>query len=257
MKRIALTAMAALTALAVAVAPASAETVQSVQKFAVKVKPSKAGTKKKPRAISLSANPFFESNDADLGREVQFATVNANVFFPKGGVYNGKYFPSCSSATVFQDEKLCPRGSQVGSAKGFGKGLGLEEEVVGKFFNQPGGKGTTLLVTGESPLIIREVVPATLTTLTGDPNYSYKLAFSVPRNLQSPAPGVIASVMKFDSTIPVQYVTRKGKKIPLLSSVSCPADGKWKFKYTADYTTTFDGAIASSQTVETSQACTK
>ena len=255
MKRIALTAMAALIALAVAVSPATAETVQSVQKFTAKVSPSKAGTKKKPKAVSLQANPYFDDIAPDLGREVQFATVNANVFFPKGGVYNGKFFPSCPSTTVFQDEKLCPKGSQVGSAKGFGKGLGLDEEVIGKFFNLPGGKGTTLLVTGESPLIIREVVPASLTTLSGG-DYSYKLSFSVPRNLQSPAPGVIAAVMRFNSTIPVQYVTKGKKKIPLLASTSCPPGG-WKFRYQADYTTSFDGAIASSQTVDTVQKCTK
>lgn len=253
MKRIALTAMAALIALAVAVSPASAETVMSIQKFTAKVSPSKAGTKKKPRAISLTANPYFDDISPDLGREVQFATVNANVFFPKGGVYNGKYFPSCSAATVFQDEKLCPKGSQVGSAKGFGKGLGLDEEVVGKFFNDKGN--TVLLVTGDSPLIIREVVPAKLTKLN-DPDFSYKLAFSVPRNLQSPAPGVIAAVMRFQSTVPVQYVRRGKKKIPLLASTMCPAGG-WKFRYQADYTTTYDGAIASSQTVDTVQKCTK
>ena len=255
MKRIALTAMAALIALAVAVSPASAqtETVMSVQKFTAKVSPSKAGTKKKPRAISLTANPYFDDISPDLGREVQFATVNANVFFPKGGVYNGKQFPSCSSATVFQDEKLCPKGSQIGSAKGFGKGLGLDEEVVGKFFNDKGN--TVLLVVGDSPLIIREIVPATLTKLS-DPDFSYKLSVSVPRNLQSPAPGVIAAVMRFQSTVPVQYVKKGKKKIPLLASTQCPAGG-WKFRYQADYTTTYDGAIASSQTVDTVQKCTK
>ncbi len=256
MKRIALTAMAALIVLAVAASPASA--ILSVQKFSAKVSPSKAGTKKKPKAVSLQANPYFDTNAPDLDQQVQFATVNANVYFPKGGVYNGKYFPSCAPATVFQDEKQCPKGSQVGSAKGFGKGLGLDEEVIGKFFNLPGGKGTTLLVTGESPLIIREIVPATLTTLSGDPDFSYKLSFSVPQNLQSPAPGVIASVMRFDSKIPVQYVTKgkgKKKKIPLLASTSCPAGG-WKFKYVADYTTTYDATVESTQTVETIQKCT-
>ena len=133
------------------------------------------------------------------------------------------------------------------------------EAVKGQFFNIKGGKGATLLVTGESPLIIREVVPAKLTKLSGDPDFSYKLSFSVPRNLQSPAPGVIASVMKFNSTIPVQYVTKgkgkKKKKIPLLATTSCPASKQWKFRYTADYTTTFDGAIESSQTVDTLVTC--
>ena len=258
MKRIALTGMAALIALAVAASPASA--ILSVQKFAVKVTPSKAGTPKKPQAVSVSANPYFDTNAPDLDNQVQFATVNANVFFPKGGVYNGKYFPTCAPATVFQDEKQCPKGARIGTGDGFGKGLGLDESVKGQFFNLPGGKGLTLLVTGESPLIIREIVPATLTTLS-DPDYSYKLSFTVPKNLQSPAPGVIATVMKFDSKFPARSITKgKGKKkksIPLLASTSCPPSGLWKFKYVADYTTTFDGAIESTQTIETTQKCTR
>jgi hypothetical protein len=259
MKRIALIAVAALIALAVAASPASA--IQSVQKFSAKVTPSKAGTKAKPRAVAFNANPSFDTIAPDLDQEVQFATVNANVYFPKDGLFNGKYFPSCASSTVFNNEAQCPKGSLVGTAKGRGLGLGLDEDVVGKFFNSPGGKGTTLLVTGESPLIIRNVVPATLTTLTGDPKYKYKLNFSVPDDLQSPAPGVIAAVMKFDTTIPVQYVTKgkgkKKKKIPYLASTGCTG-GAWWFKYQADYTTsgksTTDGG---SQTVEVSQPCTK
>ena len=105
MKRIALIAVAALIALAVAASPASA--ILSVQKFSAVVKPSKAGTKKKPQAVSLSANPYFDTNAPDLDNQVQFATVNANVFFPKGGVYNGKYFPSCAPATVFRRTATC------------------------------------------------------------------------------------------------------------------------------------------------------
>ncbi len=265
----ALLALAAV-ALAMLVVSPSAFAIQSVQKFSAKVSPSRAGTKSKPQAVSISANPYFDTIAPDLDRQVQFATVNATLYFPKAGVYNGKYFKYCSPATVFQDETNCPKGSRVGTADGRGLGLGLDEAVKGQFFNIKGGKGATLLVTGESPLIIREIVPATLTKLSGDKDFSYKLSFSVPRNLQSPAPGVIAAVMKFNSKIPKQYVTRtktktkkvKGKKrkvkvktkIPLIASTSCPKGG-WKFKYVADYTTTFDSAIESTQTVEGSVPC--
>jgi hypothetical protein len=256
MKRIALMAMTALIALAATAVPASAIIVKSQQKFTASVSPNKAGTKAKPRAVSLTANPYFDSIDPDLNDQVQFATVNANVFFPKDAVYNGKYFPSCASTTVFQDESQCPRGSLIGTADGRGLGLGLDETVKGKFFNSPGGKGTTLLVTGESPLIIREVVNATLTTLT-DPLYKYKLTFGVPQNLQSPAPGVIAAVMKFQTKIPIQYVTKGKKKIPFIASSGCTG-GAWHFKYVADYTTSYDGTLdGGTQTVETQQPCKK
>ena len=38
-----------------------------------------------------------------------------------------------------------------------------------------------VLVVGDSPLIIRDVVVATLTTLTTDPLYKYELSFSASR----------------------------------------------------------------------------
>jgi hypothetical protein len=43
-------------------------------------------------------------------------------------------------------------------------------------------------------------------------------------------------------------------RVPLIASTSCPKGG-WKFKYVADYTTTYDGAIESTQAVETTIAC--
>lgn len=251
-----LAAVAATAFCLIAAGPASA--IQSVQKFSFKVSPTTAGTTSKPRAVSLTANPYFDTNAPDLDRQVQFATVNATVYFPKGGVYNGKYFKSCSATTVFQDETQCPRGSRVGTASGRGLGIGLDEAVKGQFFNTKGGKGATLLVTGESPLIIREVVAAKLTKLSGNRDFSYKLTFTVPRNLQSPAPGVIATVMRFQSTFPRQYVTRttsRGRvKVPLIASTACPKGG-WKYRFIADYTTSFDGAIESAQTVNGSQTC--
>ena len=247
--------LATITCLATA-GPASA--IESVQKFSFKVSPTTAGTKSKPRAVSLTANPYFDTNAPDLDRQVQFATVNATVYFPKGGIYNGKYFKSCSATTVFQDETRCPKGSRVGTATGRGLGIGLDEAVKGQFFNLKGGTGATLLVTGESPLIIREVVRAKLTKLSGNRDFSYKLSFTVPRNLQSPAPGVIATVMRFQSTFPRQYVTRttsRGRvKVPLIASTTCPKGG-WKYRYVADYTTAFDGAVESAQTVNGSQTC--
>ena len=57
------------TALAVFASPALA--IQSVQKFSANVSPSKAGTKQRPKAISLQANPYFDTNAPDLDREVR------------------------------------------------------------------------------------------------------------------------------------------------------------------------------------------
>lgn len=114
-------------------------------------------------------------------------------------------------------------------------GLGLDEQLALKLYALPGGNGG-MLVTGDSPLIIREVVPI---TLTAGP-YGPRLEFSSPRNLQSPAPGVISAFKNLALEIPAQ-------------AAACA--GTWPARYEADYTTTFDGTIASSQTVELSGTC--
>jgi len=171
----------ALTATLVAAPAAGAiESIQQVDGGAV---PNVSGTKARPRAVALTVHLYFDSIAPDLDRQVQFATAHGEIFFPKEGLTNNRLFPSCAPVTVLTDERQCPAGSRIGSGTARGVGLGLDEDVVGKFFNLPGGNGTTLLVTGESPLIIREIVNSTLTTLS-DPDYSYKLSFSVPRVLQ-------------------------------------------------------------------------
>lgn len=261
MRRIALVVTTVAAALVVA-SPAQAD-VLSVQKASATVTPNIAGTKANPRPVALTVRAWFDDISPDLGREVQFATVNGKVFFPKEGLTNSKLFPSCAPTTVFQDEKQCPAGSRVGTGTALGIGIGLTEEVTLQAFNLPAGKGVVVLVVGETPLIIREIVVANLRTLVGDPKYKYELSFTVPKNLQSPAPGVIAAVKEFRMKIPVQYlkksgkfVKRKGKRIPLLATTGC-ANGSWMGKYVAEYTTTFDSAIDSTQTVEVSVPCRK
>ena len=76
----------------------------------------------------------------------------------------------------------------------------------------------------------------------------------MPKNLQSPAPGVIAAIKDLRVTVPVQYlkrggrfVRRRGQRIPYIATTGCAA-GSWKGRYVAQYTTSFDGAIESSQT---------
>ena len=253
----------AVTVGAMALMASPAFAIQSVQKASAKVSPNIAGTKANPRAVSLTVRAYFDSIAPDLDQQVQFATVNGQVWFTKEGLTNAKLFPGCPSATVFQDEKQCSSATKVGTGTARGIGIGLDENVKLTAYNQPNGKGLTILVIGESPLIIREVVVANLKTLSGDPKYKYELTFSVPKNLQSPAPGVIAAIKDFTMKIPVTYlkkngkiVKKKGKKIPYIATTGCKT-GKWYGKYVADYTTSFDSSIESSQTVELTVPCRK
>ena len=259
MRTVWILALAATAALAVAPSAGAIESIQQVDGGAV---PNVSGTKARPRAVALTVHLYFDSIAPDLDRQVQFATAHGEIFFPKEGLTNNRLFPSCAPVTVLTDERQCPAGSRIGSGTARGVGLGLDENVRLTLFNLPDGKGDAVLVVGSSPLIIREVVPVTLTILTNDPVYRYRLAFDVPKDLMSPAPGVIAAIKDLTVTVPIQYLKRggryvkrrNGQRIPYIATTGCKA-GYWKAKYVAQYTTSFDGSIESSQTVEHTVPC--
>jgi hypothetical protein len=253
--------IAVIVAAAVCATPAPAHAILSIQRASATVRPNVAGTPQRPRAVALTVRGWFDDIGPDLDRGVQFATAAGDIFFPREGLTNNRLFPSCEPSVVFQDEQQCPAGSRVGTGTARGIGLGLDETVTLQLFNRAGGKGDIVLVVGTSPLIIREVVIADLTTYPRDPQWRYRLSFAVPRNLQSPAPGVIAAVKDLRVTVPVQYlrrggrdVRRHGQRIPYIATTGCAA-GFWKGRYIARYTTSFDGAIESSQTVDVSVPC--
>jgi hypothetical protein len=149
----------------------------------------------------------------------------------------------------------------VGTGNGRGIGLGLDEDVRVQVFNAARGSGVNMLIVGTTPLIIREVVTGTLTTVAGDPRYGYRISFEVPRNLQSPAPGVIAAVKEFFVSVPIQYarrggrfLVRRGQRVPYIATTGCTG-GNWWAKFVGEYTTSYDGAIDSRQTIEVTQPC--
>ena len=251
--------LAACCALLPAAVPAHA--ILSEQQFTAAASSNIAGTRQRPKPIALKVKIWFDSIAADLDRQVQFAMVSASVYFPKDGITNNRLFPSCDPSVIFADERRCPPGSRVGTGNGRGIGLGLDERVRAQVFNAADGGGVTMLIVGDSPLVIREIVSGRLSTLGGDPLYRYRIDFRVPRNLQSPAPGVIAAVKEFSVSIPLQYarragrdLRRQGRRVPYLATTGCTG-GSWHAKFTADYTTSFDGAIESSQTVAVQQPC--
>lgn len=242
--------------LAFAAAAPPAGAVLSVQKYQMTLSPDVAGSVGRPSPAALTLRPYFDTTLPDLEVEKQFATVTARVFLPREATLTLSPLPTCSAETVFQDERLCPPLSQVATGTIFAKGLGIDQFMAIKAFNNAHDGGLTLLVTGESPLILREIVPVSVTQLSGDPDFGPKLSIAFPRNLQSPVPTVIWALNDLSLTFPIQNgYGPNGTAIPLVSTSGCPAGG-WPSKYVADYTMTFDSAIESSQTVTTRQPCT-
>lgn len=232
----------------IAALPASsALAVNSTQKFAASASPNKGGTKAKPLAVTLKVRPYF--GDVTPDAAAPFATDKANVFFPAQAVFNGKDFPSCPAAKVLTNSASCPAGSKVGSGTAKGEALGLIENLKVTIFNGTGGKGVELLVVGSTPLVINSVITGKLIKQTG--KYGYKLVVDVPPDLEQPAPGAIATLTDFDTTLPKRTRKKNGKVIPYIGNSGCPKNGKWNFGYVGQFT---DGT---EQKVETTQACRK
>lgn len=259
--------LAVVTAVAVALPASAAFAVSGTQKFSASFSPSKSGTKKKPRGGTLKVRPFF-----DVGAEraqllgAPFYTDVAEVYFPKESTFEGRRFPTCARATVLANEKRCPKGSQIGSGTAAGFALGLVENLKVTIFNGKRSGSAVgqieLLVVGNAPLVIRDVISGPITRVSGsvsglNGSYGLKLSVDVPPGLQEPAPGALATLTDFNTTVKgtVTKTTRKrGKRVKtkysVVNSIGC-SKGKWDFGYIGRYN---DGT---SQAVETSGSCRK
>jgi hypothetical protein len=247
MRRIALIALVAGVAAAVMATPAFA--INSVLKFEVKFSPNKVGTKKKPQAITLFTRPYYDTLEPDA--DAPFAWKQARIFFPKEGVFNGKYFPSCPATklTTEAGRNSCKK-AEIGKVDAKGFALGLVEPLKVKLFNLPGGKGVALYLQGDNPVIIDHVVSGVLTKIS-DPLFGYKLTFDVPPDLIQPAPGAYATALDFKVTIPAKTIKKGKKKYPYIGTTGCPSSGIFTAKIETDNT---DGTMSS---VTTTAPCKK
>ncbi len=259
MRRIALVALAALVVGAVT-AP-SAFAINSILKFDVSFSPTKVGTKKKPRAISLKVRPYYDTLAPDA--DAPFAWKQARIFFPKEGVFNGKYFPGCTGKQVSTaaGRAKCKK-AEIGKVDAKGFALGLVEPLKVNLYNLPKGKGVALYLSGDNPLIIDHVVEGILTKIN-TPLFGYKLTFDVPPDLIQPAPGAYATALDFKTTIPARTITRTKKKgqgarpekiktkYPYIGTTGCPKSGIFTAAFETDNT---DGTTSR---VEVTSPCKK
>ena len=232
MRRIALIALVAMVA--VIVTAPSAHAVNSVLKFDVSFSPTKVGTKAKPQAIKLFTRPYYETLAPDA--DAPFAWKQARIWFPKEGVFNGKYFPSCPAVKLktAAGRTACTK-AEIGKVDAKGFALGLVEPLKVKLYNLPGGKGVALYLQGDSPVIIDNVVEGVLTKVS-TPLFGYKLVFNVPDDLVEPAPGAIATALDFKVTIPARTIKKGKKSYPYIGTTGCPASGIFTARFETDNT---------------------
>ena len=242
-----MTSVLATALLAFAAVPAFA--INSQLKYDVSFSPNKVGTKKKPQAITLFTRPYYDTLAPDA--DAPFSWKQARIFFPKEGVFNGKYFPSCAANKLVTEagRNSCKK-AEIGKVDAKGFALGLVEPLKVKLYNLPAGKGIALYLQGDNPVIIDHVVSGILTKIN-TPLFGYKLTFDVPPDLIQPAPGAYATALDFKVTVPAKTIKKGKKKYPYIGTTGCPSTGIFTAMIETDNT---DGTTSS---VTTTAPCKK
>jgi len=227
MRKLTLTAAAAVTAIG---AVGVAQAVTPTTAIKASVSPTKKGTKKKPRNVKLNVELITTPAPGDPA----FATRSTVVHFDKNIKFDGKHLKSCSQSQVQSDDTKCPKASRVGSGSATGSALGLTENLTVTAYNGPRGNKIELLVDGQSPLQIHQVIEGKLQSDSG--KYGKKLVVAIPEALQQPAPGAFATLTDFKTSV-------KGtgsKKRPFVGLAGC---SKKKLNYKSDFVFT-DGSTS-------------
>jgi hypothetical protein len=203
-------AVAALTAIGGATA-ALAQTA-TAPTLTVAVKPTKAGTKAKPKNSSIHLLVVNNDTKKSLSK--------LTITMPKTLKISGKGFKTCSVAKLnASGPSSCPKGSKVGG--------GTADALVG--VNGPSQTPLTFDVTAF--VSGKTKISFYLHATTGGVNVvspgkvsGRKLIVTVPQAAQQPVPGVWAGLVKLDTTL-----KGKAKKHLLIATTGCKG-GKQPFK---------------------------
>jgi len=199
-----------------------------------KVTPSKAGTPAHPQGVHLDLRikiGISENYEPPLVQTI-------DVWFPRGGVYNGDRYPACSKRTL---DAFGPGACPKDSIMGYGSGVARADTT----FSYPqitvvnGGQQEVFFYTVlNNPARVQEPVPGQITKLSG--RWSYKLHVIIPKNLQ-----VVAGV-----PLVLQSLHVAAGRGDWLGTTYCPPSRKWPYQglvtFDTGQTITTSGTVACS-----------
>lgn len=256
------------TALAVLVGAASAfsATTLNTYKATHPVSPNKAGSTKKPVAVSLGDN--YVANNATPGqRTAPLIDIKDSVY---GLVSNGKYFPTCSlnKIAAAKSDTVCPKGAQVASGTLFaliGKasqpsGPGISCSVLLHVWNSGQGKVTFFFVTNATHVCFNGAIhtgsvgpyPAKQKVQ----GKVYTLDTPVPAYVSFPVPGLEGSLVNEHLTWPKKTTKVHGKTVAYLASVGCKS-GKRPYSTSFTAETAKSGGVRQTSELSSSTKCSK
>jgi hypothetical protein len=194
------------------------------------VTPNKAGTKRHPQGVKLDIKVHWNTAGSAQQPIVQTATT----LFPKGSLYNGGKFPSCSEATLNnRGTAACPAGSIMGA--GTGDAFADTTITHPQITVVNGGASRVYLYTIlNNPARVQAPVPGVITKMSGQ--WAYKLVFTVPQVLQ-----VVAGV-----PIQLTYIDIHAGRGDWLATTGCGPGGHWPFSLLTTYDTGAPSGVVSS-----------
>jgi hypothetical protein len=179
-----------------------------------RVTPNIAGTPTAPQGVHLDVKIKVgvpESYNPPLVKEI-------DVWYPRGGLYNGASFPTCSRRLLAaRGPRACPADSIMGSGGGVAR--------ADTTFTYPkitvvnGGQRVVYFYTVlNNPARVQEPVVGTVNKLSG--RWSYRLHVVIPRNLQ-----IVAGI-----PIVLRTLHIAAGRGDWLATTYCPPDHKWAWK---------------------------
>jgi hypothetical protein len=234
LRKLVISALAALTALAVATV-ALAQNPAPAPTLTAKLAPSKAGTKKKPKNTKFTF-------DVKNNRESQATASQIELSLPKGMRINGKGLPSCPLAKLAAGGPSgCPSGSKAGSGTADAFLVTPPPQTELHFTTQffVGGTNSMTIFLQQTGGTVTKALEGKLS------NGGRKMTIAIPSDLQQPAPGLYSALESLQGTISA----KKGKNY-FVALTSCPKSKK--LKISAELTFAPNPNPPSASTAETS-----
>jgi hypothetical protein len=203
----------AVVLLAVTAAVALAQPSPITVTVSPKVTPDKAGTPAHPQGVKLDLRLQIH-----YPPDYQLALVQTvDVWFPKGGLFNGDKFPTCSYRRL---NALGPRGCPKDSIMGGGSGVATADTnfTYPKITIVNGGQHVVFAYTVlNNPARVQTPVVGTISKLSG--RWSYRLHVVIPKVLQ-----VVAGV-----PIVLHSLHLFAGRGDWLATTYCPPDHEWAY----------------------------
>jgi hypothetical protein len=198
-----------------------------------KVIPNRAGTPKHPQPVRIDVRAHItipEAYDPPLVDTV-------DVWFPKGGVYHGDRYPSCTQTVLARHGvRGCPKGAVMGT----GTGTATADTVLThpQITVVNGGARRVFFYTVlTNPARVQAPIVGEISRPGGQ--WSYRLHARIPRVLQ-----VVAGV---PIVLRELHITAGSTHKDWLATTSCPADHRWRYHVLIAFTTgqekTYDNAV--------------